>query len=102
MPYEVKSKVKDVITYVYVTDTEGKLLGVVDLKDILLAEDNLPLSDIMDTNIISLSPSSTLKQTSRMFRHYRFKALPVLDEQDRILGVIPDRDIVGLKHRLIG
>lgn len=92
---------KDVITYVYITGIEGKLLGVADLKDILLADDKLPLKDIMDKNVISLSPASTLKQTRRMFRHYRFKALPILDEHGRILGVIPDRDIMNLKHKFL-
>ena len=92
---------KDVITYIYVTDSEGRLQGVADLKDLLLADDSLLLKDIMDNNIISLSPESSLKEASRMFRRYNFKALPITDSQDKILGVIPYRDIMNLKHKFL-
>ena len=95
------SKGKDVINYIYVTGPEGKLLGVANLKDLLLANDDLLLKDIMDENIISLSPDSTLKETSRMFRHYNLQALPILDAEEKILGVIPYRDIMNLKHKFL-
>jgi Mg/Co/Ni transporter MgtE len=95
------SKGKDVINYIYVTDPKGKLLGVANLKNLLLADDDLLLKDIMDENIISLSPYSTLKETSRMFRHYNLQALPILDAEEKILGVIPYRDIMNLKHKFL-
>jgi len=95
------SKDKDVISYIYVTGNDGRLLGVVNLKDLLLADDNLQLQDIMDTTITSLSPDSSLKEASRMFRHYNFQALPIIDQGDKILGVIPYRDIMNLKHKFL-
>lgn len=95
------SKGKDVINYIYVVDLDGKLLGVANLKDLLLANDDLLLKDIMDENIISLNPNSTLKETSRMFRHYNFQALPITDQSGKILGVIPYRDIMNLKHKFL-
>lgn len=95
------SKDKDVINYIYVTADDGKLLGVANLKDLLLADDNLLLRDIMDENVISLNPDSSLKETSRMFRHYNFQALPITDSDDKILGVIPYRDIMNLKHKFL-
>jgi CBS domain-containing protein/sporulation protein YlmC with PRC-barrel domain len=95
------SKGKDVISYIYVTDPEGKLLGVANLKDLLLADDDLLLKDIMDTNVISLNPGSSLKETSRMFHHYNFQALPITDPAGKILGVIPYRDIMNLKHKFL-
>lgn len=95
------SKGKDVINYIYVVDSGGKLLGVANLKDLLLANDDLLLSNIMDENIISLNPGSTLKEASRMFRHYNFQALPIIDLAGKILGVIPYRDIMNLNHKFL-
>jgi sporulation protein YlmC with PRC-barrel domain len=92
---------KPLITYIYVVDGDGVLLGVVDTKALLLADDDRRLKDIMSRRIVSLAPSSTLKQASEMFARYLLRALPVLDARGRILGVLPYRDVVGLRHRYV-
>lgn len=95
------AKDKDVIMYLYIADEEDKLLGVCDIKELLQAEPEDRLEDIMTTSIISLTPEKTLIEASRMFTRYLFRALPILDENDVILGVIPYRDIMNLNHRFI-
>ena len=77
------------------------LLGVVDLKEVLKANVDDKLADIMTTNVIHLGPENTLLEASEMFSRYSFRAIPVTDDNNIILGVIPYRDIMNLKHRFV-
>ena len=99
--YDRAAKGKDVIMYLYVVDSADTLLGVIDIKELLLAPDNLPLKDIMVDTVITLSPDSTLKEASDLFARYDFRAIPVVDDQERILGVVPYRDVMSLTHHFL-
>ncbi|MGD0887471.1 MAG: CBS domain-containing protein [Thermodesulfovibrionales bacterium] len=55
----------------------------------------------MTTSVISLNPENTLIEASEMFSRYGFRAIPVTDDHDGILGVVPYRDIMNLKHRFV-
>jgi magnesium transporter len=99
--YDRAAKGKDVIMYLYVVDSVDTLLGVIDIKELLLAPDNAPLKDVMMDAVISLKPESTLKEASLLFARYDFRAIPVLDDQDRILGVVPYRDVMNLTHHFL-
>ena len=92
---------KDVIMYIYVVDEQETLLGVIDLKELLKADDQMHLRDIMIENVITLSTDSTLKEASQQFARYDFRALPVTDEEHRLVGVIPYRDVMNLTHHFL-
>ena len=89
------------LTYIYVMDREDRLVGVVDSKALLVADDQSPLQDVMTTNVVSLSPQSTLRDASELFARYLFRALPVLDDSGKTLGVLLYRDVVALRHRYV-
>jgi len=91
----------DVIMYIYVVDPQDSLLGVIDLKELLQADDKALLRDIMIENVISLSTESTLKEASQDFARYDFRALPVTDSENRLMGVIPYRDVMNLTHHFV-
>jgi len=95
------AKDKDVIMYQYIVDDQNKLIGVTDISELLQDNPDEKLEDIMIENVISLEPENTLMEASRMFSRYLFRAIPVVDESDIILGVIPYKDIMNLKHRFI-
>jgi Mg/Co/Ni transporter MgtE len=95
------AKSKAEITYIYVIDQRDSLLGVVDSKALLLAEESARLREIMNTKIVTLSPQSTLRKASELFARYLFRALPVTDDDGKILGVLPYRDVVALRHRYV-
>ncbi len=99
--YRFKAVGKDVIMYLYIVDANDRLLGVVDIKELLLAEPAERLYDVMVDNIVSLTDASTLKEASDMFARYSFRAIPVTDKTDKILGVVTYRDIRNLKHRFL-
>jgi len=91
----------DVVMYFYVVDEKNKLLGVIDIKQLFMAEDEDLLKGLMVEHVISLNPDSTMKQAADAFIRYGFRALPVTDANDVILGVVPYRDVMNLKHRIL-
>jgi magnesium transporter len=96
-----QAKEMDVVMYFYVVDKSGKLLGVLDIRDLFMAEDSAVLKDLMVESVISLNPGDPMKRAADMFLRYGFRALPIIDEDDRILGVVPYRDVMNLKHRIL-
>lgn len=91
----------DVVMYFYVVDESGKLLGVLDIKEVLIAEPNSMLKDLMVENVISLNCNSTMREAAATFLRYGFRALPVVDDNEIMQGVVPYRDVMNLKHRML-
>jgi len=99
--YQQVAKNKKVIMYFYIVEGNEKLVGVIDIRQMLQAKDKTKLRDIMVDNIVTLKPESTLKEASGMFKRYGFRAIPVTDENDKLLGVVPYRDVMSLTHHLL-
>lgn len=91
---------KDVVMYVYVTDAGGVLKGVVDIREIVAAEPGQTLGDIMTEHVIALPKDATLREARMLFERYDFRALPITDEGDQLLGAVSSRDVRALKPRL--
>ena len=91
---------KDVVMYVYVTDAVGALKGVVDIREIVAAEPGQTLGDIMTEHVIALPKDATLRDARMLFERYDFRALPVTDESDQLLGAVSSRDVRALRPRL--
>jgi magnesium transporter len=91
---------KDVVMYVYVTDTDGTLKGVVDIRGIVAAEPGQTLGDIMTEHVIALPKDATLRDAAILFDRYDFRALPITDESDRLLGAVSSRDVRSLRPRI--
>lgn len=98
--YRTLAKDMDVVMYVYVADAADTLLGVVDIRELIMANADQPLAEIMTDNVLTLNPNETLRDALEMFGRYSFRAIPVTDADDRIVGVVSYRDIKGIKPRL--
>ncbi|MDD4616832.1 MAG: CBS domain-containing protein [Alphaproteobacteria bacterium] len=94
------SEEADVTMYIYVTSPTGKLIGVVDIKELLQSDPAQRLGDIMVANVVTLGEEDTVASAVKMFNHYGFRALPVVGEDDVLKGVIPDRDVT-LARKLV-
>lgn len=88
----------DVVDYLYIVESDNKLLGVVSLDELLIAEPRTPLSEIMTTQVIHLEEGDSISEAKGKFTRYGFGALPVTDAEDIIHGVVPYRDIMELEH----
>jgi magnesium transporter len=89
----------DVVMYVYVTDAAGTLKGVVDIREMVAAEPGQTLGDIMTEHVIALPKDGTLREAAMLFERYDFRALPITDERDQLLGAVSSRDVRSLKPR---
>ena len=84
----------ETINYAYVLDSTQKLLGVASFRDLLLASSDKTVSELMKKDIISLPEDMDQEEVSRKFAQHKFSALPVLDSQGRIKGIVNVDDIV--------
>lgn len=78
---------KETIYICYVVD-QRKLVGLVSVKDLLLAQSNDRIADIMETNVISVTTTDDREDVVRSFYKYEFTALPVVDNEDRLVGIV--------------
>ena len=90
------------ISYIYVVNPNSQtLLGVVDLRDLVLADDNLPLGEVMTSPVVMAEADDVQDDLAEMFAKYHFRLIPVVDAQDTILGVIRYNDIMkGVETRV--
>ena len=77
-----------VIQYAYVVSEEGELLGVLPLRDMLLAPKNKPVSDIMIKDPQKVRVDTTLRDLKEFFKQYNYLGVPVVDSGNRLLGVV--------------
>jgi len=94
--YPKIAKGKDEIMYIHVTDKDNKLLGVIDVKELLQADNEALLKDIMNKNVITLKKESSIGEATKMFSRYGFRSLPVTDNDNKIVGVVRHRDVAKL------
>ena len=88
---------KETIYTCYVIDKDRTLLGLVTVKDLLLAEeDETPIQDIMISNLISVSTKTDQEEVARMFSKYNFLAMPVVDTENRMLGIVTFDDAMDV------
>jgi len=81
-------KRKEAIYILYITDPGKYLVGVIDLKDLLLHEYDDVVDDFMEDSIISVTTHTDKEEVARMFDHYDFLAMPVVDKENRLVGVV--------------
>ena len=88
---------KETIYTCYVTDDSRKLLGLVTVKDLLLADDDeTPIEDIMITNVITATTSTDQEEVAQMLSKYNFLAMPVLDSENRMVGIVTFDDAMDV------
>ena len=84
----------DIIDYIYVVDEEEVLQGVVSIRGLLTAHSHQPLSEIQAPRVVSVKPDEDQKEVVEAFAKYGFRALPVVDEGNHLMGVIGFRSVL--------
>jgi len=92
----------DVIYYLYVADEGGHLLGVTSLRELLMANPEAVLGDLMEPRIVSVGVEEEKEEIAALFAKYAFKAIPVVDEQRRLKGVITFRNLLEVVAPQLG
>lgn len=84
----------EMIYYLYVLGDDGHLNGVLSLKHLIRSEPSVRIKDMMNTHVISVSAGNSQSEAARLMRDYDFFAIPVVDFQHHMLGVISVDDVL--------
>ncbi len=84
------------INYVYVTDEEGKLTGVLPLRNLPFRDPWLQLKEVMNTEVKTISPEADREKVARIFDKFDYLALPVVNDEGFLLGVITFDDVIDV------
>lgn len=87
---------KETIYTCYVTNENSKLIGITTVKDLLLAEDTANVRDLMEENVISVNTLADQEHVAQIFSNYNLLALPVVDNENRLVGIVTVDDAVDV------
>ena len=90
---------KETIYVCFVISADRKLEGIVTVKDLLLAEDDIIIEDLMDRNVIFASTTEDQESVSEKFSDYDLMALPVVDKEGRLVGIVTVDDIIDVMEQ---
>jgi len=86
----------ETIYYVFVVDTEGHLIGVLSLRDLIASSDGTLLKNVMRHNVISVNAQLDQEEVARVVSKYDLLAVPVVDDQNRLLGIVTVDDVLDV------
>jgi magnesium transporter len=86
----------EMIYYLFVIDAEGQLSGTLSLRELILADPAATLASIMDPEVVSVTVGVDQEECARIMTHYDLVALPVVDPDNRLLGVVTIDDVVDV------
>ncbi len=87
---------KETVYNCYVLTIDRKLLGVIDIKELLIADRTELVKDIMDTNVVKAYTLEDQEEIIKMFDKYDCVALPIVDQEDRLVGIITIDDAIDV------
>ncbi|MBZ5200426.1 magnesium transporter [Planomicrobium chinense] len=86
----------ETIYYVFVVDEDKRLSGIVTLRDLIISDEDTLIRSIMNERVVSVSVGEDQEEVARMIKDYDFLAMPVIDFQNHLLGIITVDDIIDV------
>ena len=86
----------ETISVMYVIDKDRHLLGYASIRTLLLADEDATMGEIMDRNVVSASTMDDQEETARKFEKYDFLAMPVVDKENRLVGIVTIDDAIDV------
>ncbi len=86
----------DIPYYLFVVDEQKQLVGVVGLRELVCAEPDQPMREILDPHVIRIQAMQDQEEAARLMKHYDLSALPVVDSKQNLVGVISHDDILDV------
>ena len=93
------AELAEYLNYLYVIDNDKKLVGVVSYRDLLLADLPQKIEDIMKTRIVTVDAMMDQEEVARIIQRYNFVTIPVVDEEERLLGIVTVDDILDVVYQ---
>ncbi len=86
----------ETVFYLYVVDTEHRLVGVVSLRQLVMAAPETPLRNLMEAEVVSVIADAEQAHIARLITQYDFLALPVVDRSNHLIGIVTVDDIIDV------
>ena len=86
----------ELVYYIYVLDAEGCILGVLSLRDMIRAAPDTPIKDIATDDVVTVSLDASREEVASMIARYDFLAVPVIDEDGRMRGIVTVDDAIDV------
>jgi len=87
---------KETIYYCYLTDADRSLQGVVSLRQLIFAEQDTPIETLAQNRLISVNTNANQEDVARLMKRYDLLALPVVDRENRLVGIVTIDDVVDI------
>ncbi len=87
---------KETINILYVINDYRKLEGIVEIRELLLSDDDQILEDLMDKNYISIQTTDDQEEVAALFKKYGYLSMPVVDKENRLVGIITVDDVLDI------
>jgi magnesium transporter len=86
----------ETIYYLYVVDEAGRLIGVLSLRDLIVADPKTRVKEIMNPDVVHVRTDTDQEEVARLMADYDFTVLPVVDEEGRLVGIVTIDDVVDV------
>ncbi|MBD0346783.1 MAG: magnesium transporter [Coleofasciculus sp. Co-bin14] len=93
------AKVTEIIYYLYVTDAQRQLTGIVSLRDLVTAQPQQTLGEIMARDVVYVYTDTDQEEVARLIQRYDFLAVPVVDREEHLLGIVTVDDVIDILER---
>jgi magnesium transporter len=93
---KTQGKVAETISNCYIVNENRTLVGSIRLREILFADEDEMISEIMDTDVISVVTSDDREEVANVFKKYDFSVLPVVNDEKKLIGIITADDIIDV------
>jgi len=86
----------DRVSYLYVTNRSGKLVGIISLRDLVFRHGERTIGELMNHDVKCLSVTDDQEKIAQLFEHYHYLALPVVESDGRLVGIVSAREVMGI------
>ncbi|NET89886.1 MAG: magnesium transporter [Kamptonema sp. SIO1D9] len=90
------AQTSEIIYYLYVTDNQRRLTGIVSLRDLVVSEPEKSLGEIITRDVVSVHTDTDQEEVARMIQRYDLLAIPVVDKEQRLVGVVTVDDVIDI------
>lgn len=91
-----QADVRETIYYIYVTDDARRLTGILSLRDLILAQAEETIGSIMTREVVFVNTNTDQEEVARTIQHYDFVAIPVVDAEQRLVGIVTVDDVLDI------
>jgi magnesium transporter len=94
-----QANASEIVYYLYVTDSSRRLTGIVSLRDLVLSAPEKTLGEIMTRDVVCVHTDTDQEEVARLIQRYDFLALPVVDREQRLVGVVTVDDVIDILEK---